>query len=466
MPQRPLLSSMFASPGYSPHARSSVSHPGLVYHNGCLVSGSLDALIHLLIPSADYYPDRVYIFTFLLTSRLFLEPQDVLAQLVHVCLQRQHKGMDVGTRTSSWRILQLLAEWTDTFPYDFLNEETMSRLKEVITQSTVGRDDGLRRTGAQLLQRLLRRLATQQQYEETLGSQATAGKARGPLSPRPGACARDLFATCGDAGLVAQQLTFIELERLSQIGPEELVGAFSPKGSIDQHQQAHVGVKSAKNLEAYVEWFNHLIFLVATEVCLPLKKKQRAKVIEFFIEVARMCFSMGNFNSFMAIISGLSMIPVSRLKKTWTKVKTAKFDILENYMDPSSNFCNYRTALRGAAQRCRNGRSTHEKIVIPYFSLFVKDIYFLNEVCPSRLANGHVNFEKFWELARQVGEFVSWKDVECPFPRDRRVISYLLSTQVLSEDALYFTSYENEGPDNHMDKDRWKMLRSRLLPRT
>ncbi|MEQ2164768.1 hypothetical protein GOODEAATRI_010180, partial [Goodea atripinnis] len=57
---------------------------------------------------------------------------------------------------------------------------------------------------------------------------------------------------------------------------------------------------------------------------------------------------------------GMNMSPVSRLKKTWSKVKTAKFDILE--------------------------------IVIPFFSLLIKDIYFLNEGCSSRLQNGHINF--------------------------------------------------------------------------
>eukprot|EP00069_Balaena_mysticetus_P001407 bmy_15275T0 len=62
-------------------------------------------------------------------------------------------------------------------------------------------------------------------------------------------------------------------------------------------------------------------------------------------------------------------------------------------MDPSSNFYNYRTALRGAAQRSLTAHSSREKIVIPFFSLLIKDIYFLNEGCANRLPNGHVNFE-------------------------------------------------------------------------
>ena len=34
----------------------------------------------------------------------------------------------------------------------------------------------------------------------------------------------------------------------------------------------------------------------------PVKKKQRARVIEYFIDVAQECFNIGNFNSLMAII--------------------------------------------------------------------------------------------------------------------------------------------------------------------
>lgn len=51
-----------------------------------------------------------------------------------------------------------------------------------------------------------------------------------------------------------------------------------------------------------MEWFNRLSYLVATEVCMHIKKKHRAKLIEYFIDVARECFNIGNFNSLMAIM--------------------------------------------------------------------------------------------------------------------------------------------------------------------
>lgn len=46
------------------------------------------------------------------------------------------------------------------------------------------------------------------------------------------------------------------------------------------------------------------------------KKKLRVRYVEYWVEVAKECFNIGNFNSLMAIITGLNMSPVLRMKKT------------------------------------------------------------------------------------------------------------------------------------------------------
>ncbi|GCB62907.1 hypothetical protein scyTo_0004326 [Scyliorhinus torazame] len=424
MPQTPTFATMFSSSGYSRHLYSSGENcGGLFYHDNNLVSGSLEALIQHLVPTVDYYPDRTYIFTFLLSSRLFIRPYELLAKVCLMCIEQQR-----------------------------LNEAILDKLH--------------RKTMHQITQNLSRKLATLNQYEEVLTKlNASVTDRLTVLKTKPQSIQRDILTICSDPYTLAQQLTHVELERLSHIGPEEFVQAFAHKDTYDNNKTCFNDLKKTSNLEAYVEWFNRLSYLVATEICMPVKKKHRARVIEYFIDVARECFNIGNFNSLMAIISGMNMSPVSRLKKTWAKIKTAKFDILEHQMDPSSNFYNYRTALRGAAQRSMTAHSTREKIVIPFCSLLIKDIYFLNEGCANRLLNGHVNFEKFWELAKQVSEFMTWKQVECPFERDRKILQYLLTAPVFSEDTLYLASYESESPENHIEKERWKMLRSTILTR-
>ncbi|MEE6460175.1 hypothetical protein FKM82_000877 [Ascaphus truei] len=471
MPQTPTLVAMFDSSGFNRNLYPSKeeSCPGLYYQDNNLLSGSLEALIQHLVPNVDYYPDRTYIFTFLLSSRLFLHPFELMAKVCHVCMEQQRlkePGNDKGQiRKLAPKILQLLTEWTETFPYDFRDERMMRNLKDTAQRITNG-DEMYRKTVQQIIQNLIRKLAALSQYEEAIARlNAQSTDRMTVLKTKPQSIQRDIITVCSDSYTLAQQLTHIELERLSYIGAEEFVQAFVHKDPLDNDESCYSDRKKTRNLEAYVEWFNRLSYLVATEICMPVKKKHRARMIEFFIDVARECFNIGNFNSLMAIISGMNMSPVSRLKKTWAKVKTAKFDILEHQMDPSSNFYNYRTALRGAAQRSLTAHSNREKIVIPFCSLLIKDLYFLNEGCTSRLPNGHVNFEKFWELAKQVSEFMTWRQVECPFEKDRKILHYVLTAPIFSEDALYLASYESEGPENHIEKDRWKTLRSALLGR-
>ncbi|XP_062874115.1 ras-GEF domain-containing family member 1B-A [Trichomycterus rosablanca] len=472
MPQTAPFQGMFGSSDYNKnlYQTKEEDYSGLYYHDNNLVSGSLEALIEHLVPTVAYYPDRTYIFTFLLSSRLFVHPYELMSKVCHLCTDHQKlsdpPADKARMRKIAPKILQLLTEWTETFPHDFRDERMMRSLKE-LTHRLSPVDEVYRKAAQQTTQALIRKLAALSQYEETLAKiNSTATDRLTVLKTKPQSIQRDILTICSDPFTLAQQLTHIELERLSYIGPEEFVQAFVQKDPLNNKKSSFSAHKKAGNLEAYVEWFNRLSYLVATEICMPVKKKHRARVIEFFIDVARECFNIGNFNSLMAIISGMNMSPVSRLKKTWGKVKTAKFDILEHQMDPSSNFYNYRTALRGATQRSITAHTSREKIVIPFFSLLIKDIFFLNEGCSNRFPNGHVNFQKFWELAKQVSEFMTWKKVECPFEKDRKILQYLLTAPIFSEDALYLASYESEGPENNMEKDGWKSLRSSLLNRT
>lgn len=135
----------------------------------------------------------------------------------------------------------------------------------------------------------------------------------------------------------------------------------------------------------------------------------------------------------------------------WSKVNRAKFEILEHQMDPTSNFGIYRSCLKAAMWRSEGAEagSKEEKvrfyfrsweyiwqnymvywkkcvlrettpnklffsfqIIIPFFSLFVKDLYFLNEGCSNKLPNGDINFEKFWQLAKQISDFITWQQAE------------------------------------------------------
>lgn len=99
------------------------SYGEMCYHDNSLVSASLEALIQHLVPTVDYYPDvsvcqpnvfvvlsvlksnsvqwkffflfthqRSYVFTFLLSSRLFLHPYELMTRVCHLCVEQQRSG--------------------------------------------------------------------------------------------------------------------------------------------------------------------------------------------------------------------------------------------------------------------------------------------------------------------------------------------------------------------------------------
>lgn len=79
MPQTPPFTGQLGTGGYNKnlYQTKEEGYPGLFYHDENLVSGSLEALIHHLVPNVDYYPDvsifslsLVVLFSFAVSSKL------------------------------------------------------------------------------------------------------------------------------------------------------------------------------------------------------------------------------------------------------------------------------------------------------------------------------------------------------------------------------------------------------------
>ncbi|XP_065195397.1 ras-GEF domain-containing family member 1B-like [Sycon ciliatum] len=478
--------------------------PSMIYKNGRLVSGTLESLIEHLVPTDKHYPDRTFLFAFLLCSRLYLHPHELMARVakqfrnivgptsggaggsgrhsrhssasevdVDGGADNQHTqssssptgnppvpgssvplGLRPGVMETARNMVQFLSEWTESFAYDFRDEKMMKHLKE-ITQACASLSPAVRQSVGQVTSVLIKRLATLDKYEDMLSRADIAMSEKLTQVNRQ----VDIMEICPSARVLAQQLTHVELERLTHIGAEEFIQTFV---SVESPCTTDGEMKLTRNLEAYVEWFNRLSYLIAMEICCSSKsrdKKKRVKVIDYFIDVANECFQLNNFNSLMAIIAGINMTPVTRLKKTWSKVNMVNNELLETYANPSGNFNNYRVAL---VEVMSVGQVQDESFcVIPFFSLLVKDIYFLNQGMKKQTAEQHVNFEKCWQLAKLVTQFMSWKQVACDYERSRSVLNYLMTTPLSSEDELFLASFDVEAPESAYEKDRCKALRAK-----
>ncbi|KAK3801999.1 hypothetical protein RRG08_064593 [Elysia crispata] len=476
-PQMPSLAQMFSScNGYvgtdnNNHNRAELDAETLIFENGNLHSGPLEALIQHLVPTSDYFPDRTYTFSFLLSSRLFIRPHELLAQVFKLCvLQQNLAALDNvnGFKMEKSRLgnfgphlVNLLSEWTEMFPYDFRDEPMMKQLRD-ITQRVIAVYPELRKDITNLSYNLVTKLTNLKSYEENLAK--IEAEEQRKLDSHV-ISTTDITEMCPSPLALAQQLTHIELERLSMIGPEEFVQAFAKeKMKSEENGNKEIFTKSTHNLESYVQWFNRLSYLVASEITSHAKKKMRVKIIEYFIDVAKECINIGNFNSLMAIIAGMNLSQVTRLKKTWAKVNKDKLKILEHQMDPSNNFGSYRSCLKAAMWRSEGAAEDRGKIVIPFFSLFVKDLYFLNEGCSNRHEDGTVNFQKCWQMAKQISDLIAWQQVECPFEKMGSVTNYILTAPIYKEPMLSLASYECEAPETNFDKERFKQLKLQPSP--
>lgn len=92
---------------------------------------------------------------------------------------------------------------------------------------------------------------------------------------------------------------------------------------------------------------------------------------------------------------------------------------LQDFVDPINNFGAYRNALVKAIGQADAAQEGPHSWVVPFFSLIVKDIYFLHQGKSDRDDRGYIHFDKCMSLARLVSQILSYKD---------RVVRFLSSS--------------------------------------
>eukprot|EP01147_Barroeca_monosierra_P002401 gene2401-5348_t len=429
-----------------------LSDNGLRFSHGKLQSGPLDAIISYFLPTIDHMPDKLFIFTFLATSRLFLPPHKLLVRLAaHVRDEMEElepAGFEEESEPDSlpMRFVKVLREWTETFSYDFRDERMMVPFKE-ITQSCASHTDDVKDAVLDIQRVLFKQLNALEQYERKLKLEfELQTKTRNEtLSAGRSKPDRSLFDCTQSPEVVAAQLKIIEFERLSAIGPEEFVQTFVRGDKTEDYTD----MREAYNLKTYVEWFNRLSYIIATEILRSDTKKQTIKAMEFFIQVGHHCYVKHNFNSVMAIVSAFNFASMARLKKFWSKVPSkilALYEGLEWILEPRSNFKNYREKLSALVLQ-------QDTCVIPIFSLMVKDMYFTEDSSNKVLKNGDINFDTMWRLGNRLAEFMLLKNAACKEERNDDLIRYLKTIPVCSEYELFKLSVAIEPPSKD-DKDR------------
>uniref|UniRef100_A0A8C7GUD7 Rap guanine nucleotide exchange factor 2 n=1 Tax=Oncorhynchus kisutch TaxID=8019 RepID=A0A8C7GUD7_ONCKI len=190
------------------------------------------------------------------------------------------------------------------------------------------------------------------------------------------------------------QLSTVEVATQLSMRAFELFCAIEPTEYIDDlfKLKSKTGSFCLKRFE---EVINQETFWVASEVIREPNQLKRMKIVKHFIKIALHCRECKNFNSMFAIISGLNLAPVSRLRGTWEKLPSKYeklFGDLQDLFDPSRNMAKYRNVL--------NNQNLQPPI-IPLFPVIKKDLTFLHEGNDSKV-DGLVNFEKLRMIAKEI----------------------------------------------------------------
>ncbi|VDM91510.1 unnamed protein product [Litomosoides sigmodontis] len=373
-------------------------------NDGSLMSVSLNSLIELLIPSCSYSVEQSYIFAILLNIRIFISPPDLLQKILQQCVFKQNATGANFTKEGRTRtfceIYKLCLEWTQNIPYDFRDQQMQQRLAELLRSFI-----HLRLDRAERFERALSNVTPSTSEILNIDDNNYKG----------------LMEVCPNPTTLARQMTLIELERLSMIGPDEIVYA-----TMDNDAKKRYG-SCMNNIRYYIDWSNRLTYLTATEILRCSKRHCRVHTIEYFIDVAKECINVGNFNSFMAIVAALSLPLIARLKKTWNRVEKSKLEILRHQYDPTANFVSYRSTLKAAIWRSDSARNESDAVR---------------------------------QFGNEMSNFVKWKNRKCLFARDTRTLHQLLLSRTFTEKQLIKLSYNCEMAEQTAEKELYRRLKN------
>lgn len=149
-----------------------------------------------------------------------------------------------------------------------------------------------------------------------------------------------------DVQKLAECLTINEYILISSTNPISFLAHACKSNGSNETQSL---LDSSSGLRPLTENFNIVSYWVATEVCFFADIRIRVQTVEKCIQLACELYKLRNYNSLMAVVSGLNSSSVRRLKMTWSRVRNKflyKLYKLERLLHPKLNFSLYRSILR------------------------------------------------------------------------------------------------------------------------
>eukprot|EP00004_Rigifila_ramosa_P008455 TRINITY_DN1969_c0_g1_i9.p1 TRINITY_DN1969_c0_g1~~TRINITY_DN1969_c0_g1_i9.p1 ORF type:complete len:1509 (-),score=360.80 TRINITY_DN1969_c0_g1_i9:71-4597(-) len=189
------------------------------------------------------------------------------------------------------------------------------------------------------------------------------------------------------------------------------------------------------NLLFFIARFNAISNWAASLVLTERTVGHRARALTRVITILGHFRTYNNFFALMAIISGLNMSAIHRLKFTWDEVPKKYRDLfaeLEVLMSSKSSFKNYRSTLKTVDPPC-----------IPYIGLYLTDLTHVEDGNPD-LVDGLINFNKRALIYNTIAEVSQYQQQGYNFPVLENFETFIGTLPHLPPETLYTLSQQRE----------------------
>lgn len=189
-------------------------------------------------------------------------------------------------------------------------------------------------------------------------------------------------------------------------------------------------------VEKIADRFNQLSMWVVSSILEDKQVEHRAVMSIGFIEIAKQCLELRNYNAVMAIVAALGSAPIRRLSQTRELIPNVfmeQFAKIEILMETKNNYKRYREILRSSPTPA-----------VPYFGIYMKDLTFITEGNPDFLKGGLVNLSKRRQVFAVIDEICRFQRNCYNFQDVPEIREYLLSQEIRTEAELHKISRDLE----------------------
>jgi len=225
---------------------------------------------------------------------------------------------------------------------------------------------------------------------------------------------------------IVNQLTIVDFNLYSIIKPVELLNQAWNKESL-KHRAPYV--------LAMIKRFNAISMWAASVILWQTTIKDRVNMWVRLVNITELLLRINNFNTALAIISGLNSAATHRLK--YTKAELPKktqttFEAVNQLMNSEGAYKAYRDSLHNANPPC-----------VPYLGVYLTDLTFIEDGNKD-FTNELINFRKRQLVSDVIAEVQLYQQFPYNIQPNEKLIAILKNLPYTKEDQLYQMSLLRE----------------------